>query len=585
MKNTYSSPINQKPQFLSLLHLLQWRAEHQTDKIAYTFLADGVTETASLTYEMLDLKARAVGALLQSQCCPGERVLLLYPSGLEFIVAFFGCLYAQVLAVPAYPSRKNQHRLEAIAVNAQATVVLTIEEVLLEWHSRKSDNSLIMSLQWFSTDTTNTTLAKDWQMPPMDLNTLAFLQYTSGSTGIPKGVIVSHGNLLHNSELIHTCFEHTPNSRALVWLPLYHDMGLIGGVIQPLYGGFPSLLIPPEVFIRKPSCWLQSISDYRVTTSGGPNLGFELCSIRITPEQRNNLDLSCWDVAFTGAEPIHRKTLENFANFFKSCGFRKEAFFPCYGMAEATLLISGSVKAAAPIIRPLWKDALKNNQIVFSEGNISETKHIVGCGRSWLDQNIKIVNPETLLPCLINQVGEIWLSSASVAQGYWNQPLETEKVFCAHLAETGEGPFLRTGDLGFVQDGEIYVTGRLKDLIIVLGHNYYPQDIELTVENSHPALRTGGGAAFSIETDNREKLVVVQEVERSYLRILNGEEIIRAIRHAVSEEHSLPAQEILLLKTASLPKTSSGKVKRSNCRELFLNHGLEVVFKWGSNVT
>jgi acyl-CoA synthetase (AMP-forming)/AMP-acid ligase II len=582
MSDTYSPKPQSETEYASLVQLLRHRAEHHPDRVAYTFLADGETETASLTYGILDRQARAIAALLQSCCVPGEHALLLYPSGLEFIAAFFGCLYAQVLAVPVYPPRQHHRlsRLEAIAANAQATVVLTTASLLADRQSSNSEQSLLTSLKWRSTDEIDLHWALEWREPHVNTSTLAFLQYTSGSTGVPKGVMVSHGNLLDNSALIHRCFEHTPNSRALVWLPLYHDMGLIGGVIQPLYGGFPSMLIPPEVFIKKPSCWLQSISRYRVTSSGGPNLGFELCSIRITPEQRANLDLSCWDVAFTGAEPIRKHTLERFSEIFKPCGFRQESFYPCYGMAEATLLISGGLKAHPPIIYPARGDALEENRVVFAQEELPGIKHIVGCGRSWLDRTTIVVNPDSLIPCSPSQVGEIWISSPSVAQGYWNQPSETEKIFCAYLADTGEGPFLRTGDLGFIHAGELFVTGRLKDLIIILGRNYYPQDIELTVEQSHPALRPGGGAAFSVEVENREKLVVVQEVERTYLRKLNGSEAIAAIRHAITEGHGLPIHAVLLLKTASLPKTSSGKVKRSACKTMFLNLNLDVVSEW-----
>ncbi len=582
MSDTYSPQPQSATQYSSLVQLLRHRAEHHPDRVAYTFLADGETETASLTYGSLDRQARAIAALLQSCCVPGEHALLLYPSGLEFIAAFFGCLYAQVLAVPVYPPRQHHRlsRLEAIASNAQATVVLTTTSLLADRQSRNSEPSLLASLKWRSTDEIDLHWALEWREPNVSNSTLAFLQYTSGSTGVPKGVMVSHGNLLHNSALIHSCFEHTPNSRALVWLPLYHDMGLIGGVIQPLYGGFPSMLIPPEVFIKKPSCWLQSISRYRVTSSGGPNLGFELCLIRITPEQRASLDLSCWDVAFTGAEPIRKNTLERFSEIFKPCGFRPESFYPCYGMAEATLLISGGVKAHPPIIYPAQGDALAENRAVFAPAELPGIKHIVGCGRSWLDRTMIIVNPDSLIPCSPSEVGEIWVSSPSVAHGYWNQPSETEKIFRAYLADTGEGPFLRTGDLGFSHEGELFVTGRLKDLIIILGRNYYPQDIELTVEQSHPALRPSGGAAFSVEVENREKLVVVQEVERSYLRKLNGAEAIAAIRHAITEGHGLPIHAVLLLKTASLPKTSSGKVKRSACKTMFLNLSLDVVAEW-----
>lgn len=584
MSNYYADQQNLAAKCSSLLELLRLRSENDPDKVAYTFLADGETETDTLTYRLLDQRARAIAAKLQSCSVMGDRVLLIYPSGLEFITAFFGCLYAGVLAVPAYPPRQNHHlsRLESIVFNSQAKIVLTTTSVLAIIKNKTITNQILNKLTWLETDTIPTNLASDWQEPIIDRNSLAFLQYTSGSTGMPKGVMVSHGNLLHNLELTYRCFEFKPNNRALVWLPLYHDMGLIGGVLQPLYAGIPCVLIPPEIFIKKPFCWLQAISRYRATTSGGPNFGYELCIRRTTREQRASLDLSSWEVAFIGSEPIRAKTLELFFETFKFSGFRWESFYPCYGMAEATLLVSGSIKSQPPLIYPVSAEILQNNQVNLGTKDSREINYIVGCGHGWLDQNILIVDPESLTPCTPSQVGEIWVSSSSVAQGYWNQPQETEKTFRAYVANTNEGPFLRTGDLGFIQEGELFVTGRIKDLMIFLGRNYYPQDIETTVVESHPALRPDCGSAFSVEIEQREKLVIVQEIERSFLRKLNPEEVITAIRRAVTEQYGLPIHAVLLLKTASLPKTSSGKVQRSACREGFLNDTLALVSHWKS---
>jgi acyl-CoA synthetase (AMP-forming)/AMP-acid ligase II len=395
--------------------------------------------------------------------------------------------------------------------------------------------------------------------------------------------MVSHGNLLHNSALIHQSFADTPNSQGVTWLPSYHDMGLIGGVLQPLYVGAPMILMPAVMFMQKPFRWLEAISRFKATTSGGPNFAYDLCIRKITPEQRASLDLSSWEVAFTGAEPVRAQTLEDFAATFESCGFRKEAFHPCYGMAETTLIVSGGLKTAPPIIRPVDGVALEQNKVVAATSTQENIRTIVGCGQSWLDQKILIVDPESLIPCSANQVGEIWVSGPSIAQGYWNRPEETQQSFHAYLADTGEGPFLRTGDLGFLQDGELFVTGRIKDVIIIRGQNHYPQDIELTVEKSHPALRTGCGAAFTVEVKGSERLVVVQEVERSYLRKLDMNEVVGNIRASVAAEHALQLYATVLVKTGSIPKTSSGKIQRHACRSGFLAGTLNVVEDWSEN--
>ncbi len=581
-----------RPEVSTLIDLLGYRAQHQSDQTAYIFLQDGETEANRLTYKELDRQARAIASQLQSLDATGSRALLLYSPGLEFIAAFFGCLYAGVVAVPAYPPRRNQNmsRLQAIVADAEATVALTTTSLLSNIESRFVENPELSNLHWVTTDSIASDLAQAWQELKVTSNTLAFLQYTSGSTGTPKGVMVSHANLLHNSTLIHQCFAHTPKSQGVIWLPPYHDMGLIGGVLQPLYGGFPVTLMSPVDFLQKPFRWLQAISRYKATTSGGPNFAYELCVSKIKPEQQATLDLSSWEVAFTGAEPVRSQTLDRFAATFEPYGFRREAFLPCYGMAETTLIVSGGLKTALPIVRQVEGAALEQNRVVTAVGEQEGTRAIVGCGHSWLDQKIVIVDPEFLTLCPDNQVGEIWVSGPSTAQGYWNRAEETKQTFHAYLAETGVsaagrsvGPYLRTGDLGFLQDGELFITGRIKDLMIIRGQNHYPQDIELTVEKSHSALRSGCGAAFTVEVKGQERLVVVQEVERSYLRKLDVNEVVRNIRQAVAAEHGLQVYAMVLVKTGSIPKTSSGKVQRHACRSGFLSGSLNVVEDWSEH--
>ena len=572
----------------TLVQLLRYRALHQPNTVAYTFLKDGETQEITLTYQDLDQQARVIAALLQSKVLRGERAILLYPPGLEFIVAFFGCLYAGVVAVPAYPPRPNHSlsRLQVIVADAQATIALSTTNILSNVERQFAQTPDLQALYWITTDNIANNLAQAWQEPPVNSDTLAFLQYTSGSTGTPKGVMVSHGNILHNERMIQTAFGHTEKTIVVGWLPLFHDMGLIGNVLQPLYLGTPCILMSPVDFLQKPLRWLQTISRYKATTSGGPNFAYDLCVNKIKPEQLTTLDLSRWEVAFSGAEPVRAETLERFAHTFAPCGFRREAFYPCYGMAETTLIVSGGLKVAPPVLTTVQKNALFINQVV-SANQDDDARTLVGCGKTLLDQQIVIAHPETLTRCSQDEVGEIWVNGSSIAQGYWQRAEETKTTFQAYLADTGEGPFLRTGDLGFLKDGELFVIGRLKDLIIIRGRNYYPQDIEMTVEQSHPAIRSGCSAAFSVDANREERLVVACEIERQYLRKqgvdatkLDVDATIKKICQAVAEQHDLEVYAIMLLKTGSIPKTSSGKIQRRACRADFLAGSLNMVRYW-----
>jgi len=515
----------------------------------------------------------------------GERALLLYPSGLEFIAAFFGCLYAGVVAVPVYPPKRNQNlfRLLSIVNDAQAKLALTTSSILLDISQKwKQETQSLTQFNWLPTDTIETDF-QEFVPTLVTPESLAFLQYTSGSTGTPKGVMVTHGNLMHNSECIKQAFELTSDSVSVSWLPTFHDMGLIDGVLQPLYTGFTGYLMPPVAFLMKPACWLQAITRYKATHCGGPNFAYNLCINKVTAEQLNTLDLSSWYSAYSGSEPVHNRTLKLFAEKFRDCGFKENFFYPCYGMAEASLFISGGFKQSPPIVKWVKTKALEENKIVnVTHPNPSSqegTKAIVGCGHSWLDYKIVIADLESFELCADEIVGEIWVSSTSVTKGYWNRPQQTQETFDAYLKD-GSGPFLRTGDLGFLSNGELFVTGKLKDVIIISGRNHYPQDIELTVENSHPALRSNCSAAFAIEMQTGECLVIACEVERTHLRHLNTLEIVRAIQIAVSTEHELEVYGVVLLKTGSILKTSSGKIQRQACKLGFLEKSLNVVGEW-----
>jgi acyl-CoA synthetase (AMP-forming)/AMP-acid ligase II len=552
------------------IDLLQKRAEIDPDKTAFIFLHNGEQEGDRLSYGQLEQQAQAIASHLQSFLNPDDRVLLLYTSGLDFITAFFGCLFAGIIAVPAELPRPKRplSRVRAIIADAAAKTVLTTSEMLTILQNQW-DNSLD-PIDWVVTDKIKTINAKKWQKPAINSKNIAFIQYTSGSTGNPKGVMVTHANLLHNMRAIESAFGHDETTIGVSWLPLFHDMGLIGHVLQPIYLNIPSILMPPLAFLQRPWRWLQAISNYRGTTSGAPDFAYDLCVRKITPEQRSRLDLSCWQVAFSGSEPVRKQTLEKFTKNFAPCGFRGSAFYPCYGMAEATLLIAGGTKNASPVIKTISRQALTLGQAVPQTSIANDASiTLVSCGRTWPGQTLIIVCPETKTQRNEGEVGEIWLSGASVAQGYWQRPEQTQQTFQAYLA-SGEGPFLQTGDLGFIADGELFITGRCKDLIIIKGRNYYPQDIEQTASSSYEGFCQEGAAAFSIEVMGEEQLILLQEVDRQYRHRIDATQAIAAIANAVMAEYDLRVYDICLLKAGSLPKTPSGKIQRYRCRQLFL---------------
>ncbi|MFO1432708.1 MAG: beta-ketoacyl synthase N-terminal-like domain-containing protein [Candidatus Competibacteraceae bacterium] len=577
--------LQASPEFSTLVELLRYRGLYQSEQIAFIFLADGEQEADKLTYHALDQQARMIAVQLQGMEMTGERALLLYPPGLEFIAAFFGCLYAGVVSVPMYPPQNNHHisRLRAIAANAQATHILTTASLAARIEELSAQSPELARFRVVATDQLASDWEGAWQQPALSSDTLAFIQYTSGSTGTPKGVMVSHGNLLHNQRAIKQAFDHSESTIYVSWLPLFHDMGLIGNVLQPLYLGVPCIFMAPAAFLQKPFRWLQAISHYRATTSGGPNFAYDLCVSKITPEQRANLDLSSWTVAFNGAEPVRADTLDRFNATFGPCGFHREAFYPCYGMAEATLFISGGIPSKPPHLHRIDRAALEQNQVMTATDKPART--FVSCGRTWLDDKLVIVDPDSRSLCPSGQVGEVWVAGPSVAQGYWNRTEQTRETFQAYLADNYQEPFMRTGDLGYLQDDELFITGRLKDLLIIRGRNHYPQDIELTVEKSHPALRAGCGAAFAVEFEGSEQLVVAQEVRQDQLGKLDTNGVVGAIRQAIAEQHELQVYAVLLLKTNSIPKTSSGKLQRHACRAGFLSGDLNILYQWQQSHT
>ncbi len=561
-----------------LVERLRSRAAEVPDWPLYTFLADGEVEVERLTHASLDQAAGRIAAALRAVAAPGERALLLYPPGLDFIAAFFGCLYAGVVAVPAYPPhpRRDSPRLRAIARDAAPAVVLTTSALRATAGPRMAQAPELEGAVWLATDDLP---AADWREPAPAADDLAFLQYTSGSTALPKGVMVSHGNLVHNERMIGAAFAQDAGSVVVGWLPLYHDMGLIGNVLQPLASGGRCVLMAPVAFLQRPRRWLEAISRYGATTSGGPNFAYDLCVRRVPEGEREGLDLASWRVAYNGAEPVRAETLERFAAAFGACGFRRESFYPCYGLAEATLFVAGGAPGGGYRVRSVDAAALERHRAVPpAEG--APIRELVGCGGAWEGQRIAIVmpdvGPDTGSELPPGRIGEIWVSGPSVAQGYWRRPGQTAHDFRAVLASAPEGPrFLRTGDLGFVLDGELFVTGRLKDLVILRGRNHYPQDLELTAERAHPALRAGSGAAFAVDVEGEERLVLVYEVDRHPGASVDA--IADAVRRAVAEEHEVQVHRVVLVRAGTVPKTSSGKIQRRACRAAELGNTLAVV--------
>ena len=572
----------------NLVEILRWRAVHQADKIAYTFLVDGESQEQHITYSELDIKAKIIGGYLQQLGSSGQRVLLVYPSGLDYICSFFGGLYANSINVPAYPPGHHAvqdrylQRLCAIAQDARPMVAFTTSRIAEGLRPILPQLRELQSLKWVVTDEISNNYANKWWDAGREPADIAFLQYTSGSTSTPKGVMVSHANLIYNSEMYKTGFGLNQSTIIVNWMPLFHDFGLIGNILQALYLGVPCIFMEPAAFMQKPLRWLQAISNYRGTISAAPNFAYELCIRKISAAQRQTLDLSCWEAALNAAEPVRVSTIDRFAAAFAPCGFRRESTVPAYGLAEATVMVSGGVKIyPETTLSILGTELAEHGRVVPISSDHPDAKRVVGCGHTVLEQRIVITNPQTGTVCPEDAIGEIWVSGAHVAKGYWERPDESTQTFQAYLADSGDGPFLRTGDLGFLKDGNVYITGRQKDLIIIRGTNYFPQDIEQTVERAHPASRPGNGAAFAIEVGGEERLGVVQEIERGFQGSdVIFREIIGSIRQAISEEYNLDVYAVALLQTGSICKTTSGKVQRRACRAAFVQDELAAVATW-----
>ncbi|MEU6217875.1 fatty acyl-AMP ligase [Streptomyces sp. NPDC047022] len=565
----------------TLFQLLTEHASRQPDRIAFRYLVTGDCdgEVQEVSYGQLARRARAIAAWIQDRGLSGSRVMLLHPSGAEFVCAFLGCLASGAVAVPGVPpqGRSQNHRalirMKRLIADADARLILGGREVVglldrLAPHLPELDGIARVATEDITDD-----WAGSWREPALTADSVAFLQYTSGSTAAPRGVMVTHGNLLDNERVVTERMGHTPDAIArhghemfVSWLPMYHDMGLIGPVLNNVYLGVTATLFSPLHFLQQPQRWLDAITRYRPHTSGGPNFAYELCLRHATPDLVDRLDLSSWTVAFNGAEPVRAATLRRFTETFGGAGFRREAAYPCYGLAEATLMVTGGSVDTPPVLL-----ATDGSGPHADDADAAA----VGCGRPGPGLTVLIVDPERQEELPEGEVGEIWVGGASVAKGYWRNALATRETFRATPAGH-EGRFLRTGDLGFLRNGELFVTGRLKDLIVIDGRNHYPQDLELSAELSHPALRPGCTAAFSVDGGAEgEQIVAIAEVAPEAEG--EAEKIADQVRGAIGEAHGLSLREVVLVRPGTIPKTSSGKIQRRATRAAYLDGTLSAV--------
>jgi acyl-CoA synthetase (AMP-forming)/AMP-acid ligase II len=574
------------PNFASLADLLHHRAAVQPDDCAYIQLSDRGREDAGITFAELARQAGSLAQRIAVRAAPGERALLLCPNGIGFMVGLFGCILAGVIAVPMMLPRRQSARDASASIIADCTPLLALAPRALiagargDLVGRFAETGAASGVDWLAVDGDEPAGAAPVCVAGA-AHELAFLQYTSGSTSAPKGVTVSHANLLANLAQIAHAFGNTRSSTYVSWVPLYHDMGLIINALQTLYVGSSCVLLAPVAFMQRPLVWLRAISDYRAEVAGGPNFAFDLCAERYRPEQMEGIDLSCWKLALNGAEPVRADTIRRFTDTFAAHGFAAAAMFPAYGMAEATVLVSAGRRGAGPATCTLGRAALRQHRVAPPQDD-GDAHTLVGCGHALPGERIAIVDPDTRRRLGPGLIGEVWVAGPNVARGYWHNREASAATFgglvCQDEGADQEAErWLRTGDLGFLDTaGELFITGRIKEIVIVRGANHYPQDIEHTVQSCHPALRRHGGAAFSVlDVHDAERLVIVQEVERTHRNRVAGDAIIGRIREAIVSQHDIAPYDIALLRPGSLPKTTSGKIQRALSRQLWLAGALE----------
>lgn len=563
------------PGAATLLHSLHERAARTPERIAYTFLRENGADL-DVSYAQLAARVAALAALLAGRTAPGQRALLLYPAGLEFVTAFLACLAVGLVAVPAAPAhrRRDDERLAALLDDARPAIVLAAPDNEAPTRAALARAGCAVPLCCDSCRDPGD--ARPGPLPLPSGDALAFLQYTSGSTAQPKGVEITHANMLANIAAIGQAFGFGPGTVMVSWLPPFHDMGLIGSVAAPLALGFRSVLMSPGAFLRRPALWLEAVTRYRATCTGAPNFAWDLCVRRIGPGQAAQFDLSSLDVLYNGAEPVRAATLARFMEAFGSRGLRRGALFPCYGMAEATLLVAGGPRGRGPRVLTLDGDALEQGQVRLAAPGDPNGRPIVSCGPLAPGVTVAAIDPDSGARVAPDRVGEIWIAGAAVSRGYHGRPQESALVFGADLAG-GAAPFLRSGDLGFLHEGELFITGRRKDVIIVHGRNLYAQDVEELVERAAGTLAPNSCAAFAIDGAEGERLAVVVEASRAMARSGEVDEPGRRIRSAVAAGIGVPLHTLLFAAPGAFPRTTSGKVQRARCKALLAAGALQLV--------
>ncbi|AEW99300.1 non-ribosomal peptide synthetase [Streptantibioticus cattleyicolor] len=559
-------PADEHPAFRDLVQLLRYRAATTPEATAYVFVDDAGEHPVG--YAELDRRVRQVAAGLR-EGPPAERALLLYPPGREYVIGFWACLYAGITAVPAYPpgGGRRIERVLDVAADCGAALALTDTASLAAFGERWNGHPGLRGVRLCSTESAPDVPADAWQPPRTGPDTVAFLQYTSGSTARPKGVVLHHGHLLHNAAALAGALSVGPEDSGVSWLPPYHDMGLIGGILQPVFSGFPCVLLPPSAFVRHPGRWLELISRHRATISAAPDFGYAECVRRVGAAERTGLDLSGWRHALVGAEPVRAATLDAFAGAFAARGFRRSAFYPCYGLAEATLFVTGGTAGAGPTALTVDRDGLGDGRLVPADGDGHPV--LVACGAARTPDRVAVVDPATARELPDGDIGEVWISGPTVAAGYFGDDGATEETFRARRSDGDQADWLRTGDLGAVLDGHLYLTGRAKDVVVVRGRNHHPQDVEQTAERAHPLLMPGRGALFALDDGATPRVVLVHEVVRGHDPAALGD-AATAVRAAVATAHGLRLADVALVRPGSVPRTSSGKVRRSACRQAYL---------------
>jgi acyl-CoA synthetase (AMP-forming)/AMP-acid ligase II len=549
--------------------LLHERAGGHGSARLYTYLADGLEETRSLSFAGLLDEAQAVGAALQGRLQAGDRALILAEDPIEFIRAFMGCQLAGVIAVPVVPPFPSHGG--ARVATLRGLVAVCGARAILSGNPPDFRERLVgvapelETTAWIAVDEIHTARAAELRAPTMRPRDVSFLQYTSGSTSAPKGVVVTQDALLHNAALLYAIGSYGPEDRLVSWLPLYHDMGLTANVVLALYAGIEAILIPPVVFAQRPGRWLGAISRYGATVSGGPDFAYGHCVRRISAAEREALDLSSWRVAFCGGEPVRAQTLDAFVEAFGRQGFDSAAWVPGYGLAECVVMATAVQGGGGAARLSVESEPLRRGQVVPGAGQT-----LVGCGGELLHRRLEIVDPGTGRPVDPGAIGEIWIGGPDVCAGYWQQPEQSAETFAARLTGGDETRFLRTGDLGFVHGGQLYVTGRQKDLVIVAGRNHYPDDLEATAVAAHAAVLEGGCVAFAVERDGRESVVLVVSLVPERARAgVALERVATRVRAAVSLRHGIAVDEVVLVDRKAVPKTSSGKLRRGASRELY----------------